>query len=63
MRFEAKHKQFKQMCKRTSFKNIYKTLVESHQRRQAYEIHGTSTFAQVVLTTGAGVLIQFQFTI
>ena len=54
MRFEAKHKQFKQICKRTSFKNIFKTLTESHQRRQAYDIHCSEMFSKVNMDTGVG---------
>jgi hypothetical protein len=54
MRFEGRHKQFKQICKRTSFKNIFKTLTESNQRRQAYDIHCNEVFAKVNMNTAVG---------
>ena len=57
MRFEAKHKTFEHVCKRTSFKNIYKTLTESHQRRQMNDVHYSGTFSKVSLKNGTGIYI------
>ena len=53
MRFEAKHKEFKQVCHRTSFKNIFKTLVEHHQMRLAFNL-SSDLFIQVHIDASAG---------
>jgi len=55
MRFEGKHKQFKQVAKTTSFKNITKTLAK-HQRLLAYDLHCNTNFAAVTVTTGTGTI-------
>ena len=55
MRFESKHKEFKNAARRTSFKNILKTLTHHHQRMQAYRLHYDSGFAAVTkVSTGCG---------
>lgn len=54
MRFEGKHKQFKQVAKTTSFENITKTLAKHHQQLLAYDLHCNTNFAAVTVTTGTG---------
>ena len=54
MRFEGKHKQFKDAAKGTSFKNILKTLTEHHQRMMAFDLHYNSLFASVTVSIGSG---------
>lgn len=54
MRFEGKHKLFKNVAKRTSFKNIMKTLTEHHQRLLAFNLHYDNQFAAVTVSTGTG---------
>jgi len=56
MRFEGKHKQFKQVAKTTSFKNKTKTLAKHHQRLLAYDLHCNTNFAAVTATTGTGTI-------
>ena len=55
MRFESKHKEFKNAARRTSFKNVLKTLAHHHQRMLAYQLHYDSGFADVnKISTGSG---------
>ena len=54
MQFESKHKQFKQICRQTSFKNIFQTLTESSQQRQVYDVHCNEVYAKVNVKTGVG---------
>ena len=54
MRFEAKHKYFKQLCRRSSYKNFYKTLSEKHQRHMAYVLKCEDHFARHQVEIGAG---------
>ena len=54
MRFEGKHKVFKNAAHGTSFKNILKTLTQHHQRLMAYNLHYNSLFATVTVSTGSG---------
>ena len=49
MRFEGKHKQFKQVAKTNTFKNITKTLAKHHQRLLAYDLHCNPTLLQLLL--------------
>ena len=57
MRFEAKHKEFKNVAKRGAFKNILKTLCYHHQRLKAYYLHYDNKFATVTVSTGSGLTI------
>ena len=54
MRYEGKHKEFKNAAKGTSFKNIVKTLSHHHQRLMAYNLHFNSLFAAVDISTASG---------
>ena len=56
MRFEGKHKQFKNRARGTSFKNILKTLAEHHQRLMSYNLNFNALFASVTVSTGSGEL-------
>lgn len=56
MRFEGKHKQFKNAARATSFKNILKTLTVHHQRLMAFTLHFDSLFESVTVSSGAGVI-------
>ena len=53
MRFEGKHKGFKNVAKQSPFKNILKTLCHHHQRLMAYNLSSTS-FATIKISTGSG---------
>jgi hypothetical protein len=53
MRFEAKHRQFKQVCRRTSFKNLLKTLTINNQCLTAYNIHCSDVFSKICTVPGA----------
>jgi hypothetical protein len=54
MRFEGKHKEFKEAAKGKGFRNILKTLSEHHQRLMAFEQHYNPSFGTVTMTTGTG---------
>jgi hypothetical protein len=54
MRYEGKHKEFKNAAKGTSFKNILKTLSHHHQRLMAYNLHFNSLFAAIDISTTSG---------
>lgn len=54
MRFEGKHKDFKDVAKGSSFKNILKTMSQHHQRLMAYSLHYDDSFASVRVSTGSG---------
>ena len=53
MRFEAKHRHFKQICRRTSFKNLLKTLTINNQCLTAYNIHCSDVFSKICTVPGA----------
>ena len=52
LRFEGKHKDFKQICRRTSYKNLLKTLTSYHQCRMAYIIQSSEIFASLHTSIG-----------
>jgi hypothetical protein len=52
MRFEGKHREFKQLCRKTSFKNLLKTLVNHHQCRIAYLMQQSVAFAELQCKVG-----------
>ena len=60
MRFEARHKEFKDLCRRTSFKNLCKTLTEHHQRRLSYNLHCNNLFSKGHIDTGTGQTLHAQ---
>ena len=62
MRFEGKHRFFKNAARRSSFKNILKSLAEHHQRLMAYNLYYNSSFASVSVSIGSGMhyLLKFQ---
>lgn len=53
MRYEGKHKQFKQIARRSTYKNVCLTLSKFHQRQQAFELSCNNAFATVQIETGA----------
>ena len=56
MRYEGKHKQFKQVARRSTYKNVCLTLSKFHQRQQAFELSCNNAFATVHIETGASEL-------
>ena len=57
MRYEGKHKQFKQIARRCTYKNVCLTLSKFHQRQQAFELTCNNVFATVHIETGASELL------
>lgn len=53
MRFEGKHKDFKRVARKGSFKNILKTLSFQHQRLMAYNLYYNNLLAAVQVSTGS----------
>ena len=61
MRYEGKHKHFKQIARRSTYKNVCLTLSKFHQRQQAFKLRCSSAFATVHCETGASKFLNNTF--
>lgn len=55
MRYEAKHRYFKNLAKKSwNFKNMAKTLAMRHQRLMCYYMNSGSSYLEDVVSIGTG---------